>query len=185
MINQINAQIEKMCNMFKNNQYLFLTEGDMHCNLYKLLSEIDIVSSLKKSRDGRFTTSLHSEVSFFGENNKLSNRVDLAIIDVSTMDLYSIDSTSKDKRGKGYEFDEANVAIELKLNKNSGKEKLLEKFDKDLRKLKRLKNRNPNVTFISILFDKRNRLSQIDLNNMKNKYPMIKIYYQSIDERNN
>ena len=185
MINEINIQIEKMCNMFKNNQYLFLTEGDIHCYLYKLLSETDMVSNLKKSKDNRFTTPLHSEVSFFGENNKLSNRVDVAVVDVSTMDLYSIDSTSEDRRSKGYEFDEANVAIELKLNKNGGKEKVIKELNKDLQKLKRLKIGNPNVTFISIFFDKRNRLNQIDLANIKNKYPMIKVYYQGIDEKNN
>jgi len=122
MINKINIQIEKMCNMFKNNQYFFLTEGDMHCYLYKLLSEIEIVSNLKESKDHRFTIPLHSEVSFFGENNKLSNRIDISVVGVSSMDLYSTDSTSEDRRSKGYEFDEANVAIELKLNKNGGKE---------------------------------------------------------------
>jgi len=168
--------IDTLSESFSNNPYIFLTEGDMQSYLIKDLLQNSNLNQIKTSRDNKKTYVVHSEISFFGENEKLNNRVDIAVIDVSTLDLYSTTRPSQ-RLSKGFEFSNANVGIEVKMNRRGNKLKVIMEIEKDSKKLEKLKRRNPSTLFIVVYFDKKNQLTSHDINELQTKYGSITIRY--------
>jgi len=70
------------------------------------------------------------------------------------------------------------MQIEIKLNKIGDKQKMLERWKKDMKKLKDIKSRNPFLTCYSILLDKKNHIQETtELSSFRRNYPQTRIIY--------
>ena len=118
---------------FKKNPYLYLTEGDIQAYLLKDLSENEFISGLEESIDSQKTYRVHSEVSFFKEDNQLGPEIDLVIFNVKNLNLYSTEESLKNGIvHKGFEFYDGNIAIELKINRgNKSKNQVISDIKSD------------------------------------------------------
>jgi|TARA_B100001971_G_C18188204_1_gene536943 hypothetical protein len=136
---------------------IFMTEGDLHSHLFSKLLEIPELHQRQRTENGSVSIPIHSEISFFGRNRRLENRVDIAIFDVTQLETQVRDS------GKGFLFGDSQFGIEIKLNRNGGKKQVLKGINHDMIKIGRLKGLNPEAIFIVLYFDKMNRLSKEEL----------------------
>ncbi len=154
----INEYVEEV----RSNPTLILTEADIQMQLFQKLVKNSNFDGLHLTFDKQRTYKVHGEVSYFGENGHLNNRVDLAVLDVSQLDTYA----GKVRRGKeltkGYAFGGSSVGIELKLNRNRCKKRFFDDCRKDVRKIVRLKSTRPDTEFISLCFDKKLRFNDED-----------------------
>jgi hypothetical protein len=118
------------------NPNVILTEGDLQGHLFSNLLSHKSLSLLEKTSDDVRSIPLHSEVSSFGENGKLSNRVDLAVVDVPDLDTYS-DNGSREGglNSKSYAFEGSALALEIKVNRKGSKNAVISRLEKDLSKL--------------------------------------------------
>jgi hypothetical protein len=170
--------IKQLANEFKTNPYDFLSESDVKCRLFMILSRDNALSSLKPTNDGKQISPLHSEVSYFDRNGKLLFHVDLSAIDPGTTDVYSKSGKGEVRFAKGYRAGECYLAIEIKLNKSTNKRKMIADWEKDMRKLADIKSRNPGLICFSILLDKKSHISSNDeLVQLLGAYPDTKIVY--------
>lgn len=170
------ATIRKLVREFENNPHNFFSEGDVKCRLFMLLFQNRKIRRLKKTRDGKLISPLHSEVSYFNDGGQLLLRVDLSAVDPEDTYVYSIPKKDGIKLAKGYEFGRSHCAIEIKLNKIDSKQKMLTKWIKDLDKLRDIKSRNPSLTLFSILLDKKNHdLTEDELSDIQRRYPRTRI----------
>jgi len=170
--------IKQLANEFKNNPYDFLSESDVKCKLFMILSQDNALSGLKPTNDGKQISPLHSEVSYFNRNGKLLFHVDLSAIDPGATDVYSKSGKGEVRLAKGYRAGECYLAIEIKLNKSANKRKMIADWEKDMRKLADIKSRNPGLTCFSILLDKKSHISSNDeLAQLSGAYPNTKIVY--------
>ena len=93
-------------------------------------------------------------------------------------DVYSKPKTEGIQLSKGYYAPKCTFAIELKLNKRYRKPKMLDLWEKDMEKLSDILTRNPSLACFCILFDKKNRVSEIsELTSFGTSYPEIKLIY--------
>ncbi len=176
---QVRSCIEFIKNKFESNQYLFLSENDVVCQLYMKLFEINNFSKLQNTSSGQKTIALHTEVPFFSkdipENKKpiLNTRVDIAILKPNTITFDRRDFRVRRYSSKDYRFEEVECCIEVKLNKICSKNKCLEKITKDLDKLRTL---NAEISFM-IFLDKKSHFNEADVNNLKREDENIEIIY--------
>lgn len=79
---QIEIKIEELFNMAFENKALILTETDLHCQLFKKLYEIEYLSELSPTADeaGFITNKIHTEISWYDDNDILSIRPDLTLL---------------------------------------------------------------------------------------------------------
>jgi len=162
--------------------YNFLSESDVKCKLFMMLYRHKEINRLKKTLDGRLISPLHSEVSYFNDKGKLLFHVDLSIIDPKTTDVYSKSKKMAIKFSKEYRAGVCYSAIEIKFNRRFGKDKIMEKWEKDWEKLEDISTRNQLITCYSILLDKKNRFSQQDeIVPYSQQYPNVKIVYTNTE----
>lgn len=153
--------------MFENNPHIFLSEEDVRGHLFSRL--LPYFNKLEMAKRGGKTISLHQQISFFGDRRTLSERPDIVIIDVKTLDL-------KAKTGKCFYFEKSPFGVELKLNKNKGKEKVLKELKEDLIKTEKLHQRNPELNFFIFYLDKKSRLTEDDIMKLQLEYRAKIIY---------
>lgn len=166
---------------FENNPFNFLSEGDVKCYLFMKLSKEFNFSKLRRTEDGQWISSLHSEVRYFNEQGKLLFQVDISSIDPQYTNVYSKKVREGRKRpmlAKRYAFDKSHFSIEIKLNKGVwSKNYTCKLWKKDLKKLKDIKSRNPTMLCFSLLLDRRGHFTERDLAELRNSYPEIEIVY--------
>lgn len=179
---QVKSCIEFIKDKFENNQYLFLSENDVVCQLYMKLFEIKKLSKLQETSSGQKTIALHTEVPFFSKNMPatiepiLNTRVDIAILKPNTITFDRRDFRVRkfiSSSTKEYRFKEVECCIEVKLNKIYSKNKCLENITKDLDKLRTL---NAKISFMFFL-DKKSHFNEADVNSIKREYQNIEIIY--------
>ena len=179
----IENNIRILAKEFSVNPYNFFSESDVKCWLFMRLYGNHSLSDPRTTIDNKLISPLHSEVSYFNDEGKLLFHVDLSVIDPMTTDVYSTSTTRGIRLSKGYNAGKCYVAIEIKFNKMHNRQKMLELWEKDLSKLENIKTRNALLDCYSILFDKKDHISQeTDLAIFSNRYPQIRIVYANASD---
>ncbi|MFA7301644.1 MAG: hypothetical protein WC069_05015 [Candidatus Shapirobacteria bacterium] len=154
----ISESIDELRSLFKHNPHLFLTEEDVRCVLFQLLTSR---LGLRRTYNGSLSSPVHSEVRWYGKDQNLRNRSDVVILDTSdlrvTKDGFPLPS-------KGYGFNNFYGAIELKLRRVGGETdtKWIQLLNKDLATLKSLKTSIVNgydPLLVLIAFDRKKDIS--------------------------
>ena len=137
LLEKTSSEMEKIYQSDKKN---FLSEDDFKCTLFSLFEKN--IESMNLSHK----LSVHSEVSFFGETNKLKYRPDLSIFKSKHLDIDDIKFDWK--------IPEKGVAliVEIKFIKKNEKEIRLA-IEKDLKKLSELSKHNKEADLILFCFD--------------------------------
>lgn len=154
MINQttvdtIITEIQQLEKEFQDCPGLILTEDDLKCHLFSLIkNKVSMRTSTINS--GVYGSSLHSEVKFFDEDEKLTLIPDLCMIDPTHMSIFhSVEFEVKRKpakfknySSKNFEVGGSAILLELKFcRKQFGiDEKAIQKYKDDIDKMIRLNN---------------------------------------------
>jgi hypothetical protein len=174
----VERSIQELITEFKGNPYNFFSESDVKCRLFMILCRDDHIRTLKRTRDGKMISPLHTEVSFFNDSGKLLFHVDLSVVEPETTDVYSTATSDGMRLSKGYNAGECFIAVEIKLNKMLDKNRMLTTWQKDMRKLENIRTRNSNLTCFSLLLDKRSHnLTVTERADLRNRYPQTRIVY--------
>jgi len=167
---------------YEKNPYNFFSESDVKCRLFTLLFQNKDMRAMSKTIDGKLTRPLHTEIAYFDDEGRLVFRVDLSAVDPAYTDVYGSLKHGRIRLAKGYRADVCYFAIELKFNKRSKKENMLRIWEEDMMKLVDIKTRNPYLTCFSVLLDKKNNaIDEKELQDIKTKYPGIKIAYSNMN----
>ena len=163
---------------FEKNHHTFLGEEDVRCHLFSEL--LQNFNTLETTKDGKETIPLHAQFSFFDENRRLKEgeKPDIIIVDVPTTNLYSDETISyKDRASKGFEFEKAPIAIEIKLNWRKKGKTVKNQISKEIEKIRGIQERNPEIFFYLLYFDKKNRLGDEEIRNINQELKNIEIIY--------
>lgn len=188
-IDSILMEIQHFEKEYQDCPGLILTEDDLKCHLFSLIKNIVSMKS-HTINAGVYGSSLHSEVKFFDEDEKLTLIPDLCIIDPAHMSIFhSVEfkvkrQTAKFKNysSKLFEVGGSAILLELKFcRKQKGiGDSDIKKYKEDLEKIKRLNeliiHRSQNrerIYGIFVLFNKTNI--------GKEKYDMLKASYHEDD----
>ncbi len=144
------------------NKGLFLTEGDLECHLYKMLTQNPKFNKFSKTKSHSWKTGfVHSQITWFKKENDSGFRVDLTVLNPKNLKIDDYEM-SEEFPHKGYFHDGMVVAIELKFIRTIQlyeiKEKAKEDYVKIIDNLKQAKEfmiesgRYNNVTKDEILF---------------------------------
>jgi len=142
LIEQAVTEIE---NEYKQSQGLILTEGDLKCLLYsRLIQNNELSQRMLTQNHGIYAKPVHSELSWYDENNKLSILPDITIIKPENLSILSGhpgDPKLPNLPSKQYRFRGSAIIFELKFIRN--KTGITPKtfsgaIEKDFLKIKRL-----------------------------------------------
>ena len=160
--NKINTAIEQVKETFQSYPDIFLTESDMKCHLFAKLLEDNNFSRIKKTKDNSNSINLHSEVRWYGrEDKKLKYRSDIVIIDAS--DLKTKNSTVFRLPSKGYGFNKFFSIIEVKLRRKNGNSDnyFSKRIKEDIKKLRDIEKKvSKDFKGYLIIFDKKKDITQ-------------------------
>ncbi|MFZ7136856.1 MAG: hypothetical protein ACOWW1_00330 [archaeon] len=175
---RVEIYIERIIEQFQKNPELFLTESDLKCRLFMELDSDPVLSQEEVTKDGAHRTNyVHSETAYFVEGRLDKNRVDITVVKPSNYDFANQQIVGR----KGYYFVEPSIGIELKLNKLMYKNDIITNLIKDLKKLTALKTFREESTFYLLFLDKKNIVSQEDIDWLQNSFKTVKIFHSTID----
>ena len=181
--NKIDTAIEQVKETFQSYPDIFLTESDMKCHLFAKLLEDNNFSRIKRTEDKSNSISLHSEVRWYGrEDKKLKYRSDIVIIDVS--DLRTENSTVFRLPSKGYGFNKFSSIIEVKLRRRNGAsdKSFLKNVKKDVEKLQEISKKvSSNFIGYLVIFDKKKDIIK-EISNIKSIRNIEIIYVYGEDK---
>lgn len=170
---QIEEKINELGTYFENNKAVILTETDLQCLLYIRLLEIDILSKLKNTKNTKdiFKTHfVHTEVSWFDENKKLTLKPDISLIDPTDLTIGSGNSILK-MPAKQFSFENGGIIFELKFNRTKSTKRFLNEIKKDFIKFEKIKKLNNDVFCYFVVFNKTgNRSEELDKFLIENKF---------------
>jgi hypothetical protein len=157
----VSEEVEGLKQEYQICQGMILTEDDLKCNLFARLKP-RVPTGQRTINPNVVGSALHSEVKFFDEDNKLTLRPDLCIIDPMHMSIYhsvEFEVTRKTAKFKSYsskkfEIGGSAILIEFKYCRNPEgptRKEILD-FKKDLDKLVRLQ------TIVSARSDERDKI---------------------------
>lgn len=163
----IEAKIKEIEKEYQQSQGLILTEDDLKCLLYRKLMEIPELSEITITEDPHiFANSIHTEVSWYDDNGKLTIKPDITILEPKNLSIlhgcYDYDVRLPSKQ---FEFYGKAIILELKFirNKTGIRNATLngpirKDFEKIGRLFERLESQNkPNEVFCYfIVFNKTN-----------------------------
>lgn len=97
---EVEKKIDEIGEFYYENKAVILTETDLQCILYNKLLEITSLSRLVKTAniENIKTHYVHTEISWFDNDGKLTMKPDISLIDPSKM---TIESGGKIKIEKG------------------------------------------------------------------------------------
>lgn len=156
----IHDSVLELKKMFRTHPHVFLTEEDVRCTLYQLLiTRIGFV----KSTDGSLSSPVHSEVRWYGKQQKMHKRSDIVVLD--TTDL-RVRAEGFPLPSKGYGFNNFYAAIEIKLRRVGGESNAVwvDKLKKDADTLLSLRQEVINTyepILILIAFDKKANINEL------------------------
>ena len=158
---EIEEKIDEIGKFYNENKAVILTETDLQCILYQKLLEIETLNKMEKTNNEEdFRTHyVHTEVSWFDNNGRLTMKPDISLISPSNL---TIESGSKDIRmpTKGFYFLEGGIIFELKFNRSKSSKRFLNEIKKDFEKFERLKQMNDEIFCYFVVFNKTNNKSR-------------------------
>lgn len=161
LIKKIEEKIDELGFYFEQNKAVILTEMDLQCLVYKKLLEIKELSKIKQTSDiQKFKThSIHTEVSWFDENNKLTLKPDITLIEPKFLSIKQSNPKLKHP-SKGCYFKGGGIIFELKFNRYKSSKRFLSEIKKDFEKFEKIKQRHLDVYCFFIVFNKTNKKSE-------------------------
>jgi hypothetical protein len=173
----IEQKIHELENEHKLNSGIILTETDLQCLLYKKLLEINILGTLKATHDGYKTYPVHTELSWYDENDKLKLKPDITILIPQYLKLTSRRNVNLSK--KGCIFSEGGIIFELKFNRFKTATAFVKSIKNDIIKINELQRVHPKTFCYFIWFSKYNinneEISSLVDNQNSKKYKIIYI----------
>ena len=159
---------------FRSNPELYLTESDLKCRLYKMLSNHPLFRRVEPTADGKTRTCyVHTETAYFVEGKLNKRWVDVTVVNPRNYDFRIKEIVGR----KGYSFSEPSIGIELKLNKLKPRQKMEQEIRKTLSDLQLLKENRFESTFFLLFLDRKVGYSQEKLGEWQQAYPNIRIIY--------
>lgn len=149
--NKIKEKIKTIEQLYIEQKGVILSEHDLQCNLYMKLLEIEELRAVEKTNDDELSHFVHTEISWFDENGKLTIKPDISIINPSNFKI----------NGKNdFEFEgEDAIIFELKLNRNNSVNQFLNELKQDKMKIDNLMNYHKNIFCFFIALNQRNKTS--------------------------
>jgi hypothetical protein len=164
------AQLEKA---YQFSQGMILSEDDLKCHLFSRISAL-FTSAVPTLNTGILGSALHAEIKFFDEDNKLTLRPDISIINPDYLSIfhsveYKVKRDSvkyKDFSSKSFEVGGTAILIELKFTKSKKgiNDKNISFYEVDLEKMIRLQqivrrrsNGRHKIYGIFVIFNKTNK----------------------------
>jgi len=145
--NEIETKIQELFNATEINKALILTETDLQCHLYIKLSEIDYLSEVSQTNDGFLTNKIHTEISWYSDNNtnRLSIRPDITLLEPQNLKI-TTGFNGTPLPSKGLHSVDGGIIFELKFDRNlrTISEKTFEGVVKDIRNFETIYNRFSN-----------------------------------------
>jgi len=115
ILSTIENQVDQLAEDYISIQGLILTEDDLKCLLYSRLSRMPLLRGPSDTRDpGIQATKVHSEVSWFDTNGKLTIRPDLTILDPAGLRILQGDARRIHLPSKEYGYNGNAIVLELK-----------------------------------------------------------------------
>jgi len=170
---KIDETIRSLIANFTKYPDKYLTESDVRCFLFNKLMLNNEFSELRDTSDGSKSTSVHTEVRWYGKFNKLKWRSDVVILNVSTLKVK--DGFFK-LPSKGFGFNKPQAIIEIKLRRINGDSDnaFIKKIQEDIDKLNEIKEQvEGEYPCFLIIFDKKK-----DIQNSIQPSTKIKIFYK-------
>jgi hypothetical protein len=191
VLKDIESKVKEIEQIFKRIKGLILSESDLKCLIYHKM--YGYFSAPEQTEDeGIKAISLHSEISWFDEEKKLTIRPDITIIDPRNLNIsknahnYTItnDGTIKRRKaGKPFYFWGKGIIIEIKfISKKSGvDQKTIDSIGKDVAKYQRLARINDKLLCLLVVFNKTNNGFDLFERNREQwgQIPNLKIIYGS------
>ncbi|MFW6015786.1 MAG: hypothetical protein ACOCRK_05065 [bacterium] len=135
----IEQKINEIETEYRHAQGMILTEDDLKCLLYKKIMEIGSISEPKETQDDQILAhSIHTEVSWYDSNGKLTIKPDLTILEPKHLSILHRYGSNLSLPSKQFEFNGKSIIFELKFirNKTGIRQKTLEsKIKKDFEKI--------------------------------------------------
>lgn len=142
--------LREIQNDFEVNRALLLTEGDLECELYRRLLDVEELAHYGATkRDGWRTRFVHSQVTWFSTKPDRTAKhsgfeVDLTIFDPANIDVQTF-AMDEYYPNKGYVHDGECIAIELKFIRTNARQEVANRanynFIKTVDRLRVEKNR--------------------------------------------
>lgn len=196
-VDLIIEKLEILETEYQQNKALILTEDDLKCQLFRYIYDI-FPRNLETFNSGITGCSVHSEIKFFDEDDKLTLIPDLVVVDPGNISIFhSTEYTMKRKGPKYNKIPPKNFAIgggailiELKFCRNRIGVNATDviNFQSDVAKMHRIKsiiesrsNGDDKVYGIFVLFNKTNNGSEIfqSFKNGNSNDEDIRIFYGS------
>lgn len=158
---EIEKKIDEIGEYYNENKAVILTETDLQCILYQKLLEIESLNQIERTNNEEdFKTHfVHTEVSWFDNNGRLTMKPDISLINPSNL---SIENGTRDIKmpTKGFYFLEGGIIFELKFNRSKSCVRFLNEIKKDFEKFERLKQMNDEIFCYFIVFNKTNNQNE-------------------------
>lgn len=168
-LTRIEFHVDQIFQDWNRVKGMILTESDLQCLLFSRISSDELFSQATATADeGVFATMVHSEVSWFGvdqRENFLSIKPDLTILEPRHLSLVAnLYDSELNLPSKGFSFQGKAIVIEIKFHRNSGRptRNFVSEFNEDLSNLNKLINKfklageDQKVLGIQITFDRGN-----------------------------
>ncbi len=142
--NTIEMKVHELFELSEVNKALILTETDLQCHLYMKLNEINDLSEISQTDDGFLTNKIHTEISWFSDNNadRLSIRPDITLLEPQNLKITS-GFNGTPLPSKGLHSVDGGIIFELKFDRElrTISEKTFEGVVKDIRNFETIYNR--------------------------------------------
>lgn len=120
----IEDKIDEIEKEYQRIQGLILTEDDLQCLLYNKLIQISELSAPKRAKEHTaghrevYATSIHSEITWYDQDNKLKIRPDITILEPENLNILQKGEYKIKLPSKEYSFSGDAIIFELKFVRN-------------------------------------------------------------------
>jgi len=115
LVKSIESKIIELGEEYQKAPAIILTESDLKYMIYKKLSDISEISEITPTEDEWILgNSIHTEVSWYDTNRKLTIRPDITIIDTSHLSILHITGKKFNLPSKQFSFKGKSIIFEIK-----------------------------------------------------------------------